>query len=184
MKRWMGLAFMLIFVLVGCEKMQPAAPGDETTGETTKAEEGAQTPEAPTVSTGVTVATIDVGGNDFSVEFATTPEERAKGLMGRESLPENGGMFFVFDKMGQEKFWMKDTLIALDLIYIDEKVGEDGQAKPSKVVYIIENAVPESTEILESKEPFRYVLEVNAGTVKKDGIKVGDEVTERIGPAE
>ena len=125
------------------------------------------------VMTPGTVATIALGSTDFSVEVAKTDEERAHGLMGRESLPANGGMWFVFPGNVQDEFWMKDTLIALDIIYVDSDM---------KVVHINPNTVPESTEMLSSPVAYRYVLEVPAGSVEKFDIKVGDLAEERIGP--
>ena len=118
-------------------------------------------------------ATIVIGDNAFTVEVAKTPEERARGLMNRESLAQNAGMWFIFPEMGDEKFWMKDTLIALDLVYVDDDM---------KVVHIIENAVPESTELLSSPSEFQYVLEIAAGMAEERGIKTGDVVQYRIGP--
>lgn len=169
MKRYAVWCFSAVLILfVGaCEKM--------AVDKKAKAVQDEAVAEEPSVSTAMTpgtVATIVVGETPFSVEIAKTDAERAKGLMGRESLAANSGMWFVFPAMGEEKFWMKDTLIPLDLIYVDDNM---------KVVHVIENAPPESTELLISSAPFQYVLEVNAGTVDEHDIKVGDAVQRRIG---
>ena len=175
-------AFVLLVVLAfafsfGCEKAQ-LKPGEEIGAEV--AEEGEKEAvgevgeaQIPPPATPGTVATVVVGGKaTFNIEIAETDEERALGLMGRESLPSNFGMWFVFPQMVQERFWMKNTLVPLDIIYVDENMN---------VVHIIQNTVPESTELLSSPVSFRYVLEVEAGNVEKYGIKVGDKVEKHIG---
>lgn len=117
--------------------------------------------------------TVDVKIKDasFRLEIADTPELRAKGLMNRGSLPENGGMLFVFDRVGMYPFWMKDTKIPLDIIWLDAD---------RKVVYIKENAPPcDSTigALCNSTVPIKlakYVVELNTGTVARVGINEGD----------
>lgn len=102
------------------------------------------------------------------VEVVDTPSQRARGLMYRESLAENEGMLFVFEKSDKYSFWMKNTYIPLDIIWIDEE----------KVVHI-EHALPCTKDPCISYKTDRaakYVLEVNAGFVEKNGVVVGDEV--------
>lgn len=175
----------LFLVISACEKVQMPAAGDETAaGEAIKAEEGAGV-EIPAPATPGTAATIVIGDACFDpVEVASTDEERVRGLIGRESVPENGGMLFEFDRMGREAFHTMGTLIALDFIYIDASVSEGGVARPGKVVHVIEFVPPNSAEILESPVPFQYVLEVPGNTISRRGIRVGDEVTRRIGGCE
>lgn len=173
MKRKMFLAITMIcgVLLASCEKMDvktQSSGGEQKSSAATSEEQPATTALTPG-----TVATIVVGDAPFSVEIAETDEERAKGLMNRESLAANSGMWFVFPQMGSEKFWMKDTLIPLDLIFVDNNM---------KVVHVIKNAPAMSTEILSSPASFQYVLEVNAGTADNKGIAVGDTVEKRIGP--
>ncbi|MBI5804184.1 DUF192 domain-containing protein [Candidatus Pacearchaeota archaeon] len=103
------------------------------------------------------------------VEVAKTPAERARGLMFRESLPENEGMLFVFPEENIYSFWMKNTLIPLEIIWIDENF---------KVVDI-QKAVPCLEDECQSyipTEESRYVLEVNSNFSEDNKIKVGDEV--------
>ena len=121
------------------------------------------------------VKVIKVGEVSIQVEVVNTLETRARGLSGRKSLAENMGMLFVFDQSGKYGFWMKDMKFALDMIWIQDNT----------VIGFSENAVPEpgvsmwKLKMYHSPEPVDKVLEVNAGTVQKEGIKVGDVVTVR-----
>lgn len=116
---------------------------------------------------------VSINGNEFEVEVAETESQRNRGLMYRESLSKNNGMLFIFNKIGIYPFWMKNTLIPLDMIWINEN---------KKVVYIAENVQPCSNSveaICKSIIPIavaKYVLEINSGLVKTLGIKIGDEV--------
>lgn len=107
----------------------------------------------------------------FDVEIANTLETRAMGLMHRDSLPQNGGMLFVFDVLSWPKFWMKDTKISLDMIYI----GEDGVIKG-----IHENAIPHDTTPITPPIPAIAVLEIAGGSSKTLGISRGDKVIHKI----
>ena len=116
---------------------------------------------------------IKVGGTTVYVDVADTNESRAKGLSGVPSLEENQGMLFVFQNKTYPKFWMKEMLINLDLIWITD----------NKVIKIHENvpAPNPETPLLELEryspsEAVNYVLEVNAGFSAKNGITVGDNV--------
>lgn len=98
----------------------------------------------------------------FSLELARSFAEKAKGLMYRFHLDQDKAMLFCFDREQIQTFWMKDTHIHLDLIFLDSK---------KKVVDIIANAKPNSVELLTSKRPAQYVLEINGGLVQRYGIK-------------
>ncbi len=102
-----------------------------------------------------------------AVEIARTDAERRRGLMGRERLAPDAGMLFVFDETSEHGFWMKNTLIPLDMIFI----GEDG-----RVVGIVERAEPRSLELRTVGAPSRYVLEVNGGWASAHGVRTGDLV--------
>ncbi len=104
----------------------------------------------------------------FSVEVASTDEERRKGLMFRKSLKEGAGMIFLFNSETDHTFWMKNTYIPLDMIFIDSDMN---------VVGIYKNAVPLSEETISIKRASRYVLEINAGLSDKSGI---DEKTKAV----
>jgi len=103
----------------------------------------------------------------FSVELATTPEEKQTGLMYRKELPEGRGMLFDFSPEQEISMWMKNTFIPLDMIFI----RRDG-----RILRIAENTVPQSTAIISSRGPAKAVLEVIAGTARKYGIAPGDRV--------
>ena len=111
------------------------------------------------------------GVHVFAVEMATTPEEQAKGLMFRRHLPEGQGMLFDFHQEQPASFWMKNTYIPLDMIFI----RADG-----RILRIAENTVPLSEALVTSGGPVRAVLEVNAGTARKLGIAAGDRVAHPI----
>ena len=100
-----------------------------------------------------------------SVEIASTPEEIERGLMYRKSLCQTCGMLFSFPDSQKRSFWMKNTPIPLDIIFIDENY---------KVLNIAKNTTPYSTESLFSEGKVRYVLEVNAGWSAKNNLKKGD----------
>lgn len=105
----------------------------------------------------------------FSAELAKTAKERRIGLMNREELLENNGMLFYFPFADKQSFWMKNTLIPLDILFIDD----------NKIVDIKKNFLPcknDSCEIYTSTKPAKYVLEINSGLSDKFNIKEGDKV--------
>jgi uncharacterized membrane protein (UPF0127 family) len=111
------------------------------------------------------------GVHTFAVEMVVTPEEQAKGLMFRRELPEGQGMLFDFQREQPATFWMKNTYVSLDMIFI----RADGQ-----ILRIAENTVPLSEGLVPSGGPVRAVLEVIAGTARKLGIAPGDRVAHPI----
>lgn len=107
----------------------------------------------------------------FHVEIAATPEEHAQGLMFRTAMPQDRGMLFVFGTEGVRSFWMRNTLIPLDILFIDP----DG-----KIVKIHENAKPYDETLLSSEVPAFAALELNGGSASRSGIAVGDTVRHEI----
>ena len=103
----------------------------------------------------------------FSVEVATTEEEKRTGLMYRKELPEGRGMLFDFSPEQEVSMWMKNTYVSLDMIFI----RADG-----RILRIADNTKPLSERIISSGGPVKAVLEVVAGTARKDGIAAGDRV--------
>jgi len=108
--------------------------------------------------------------NCFTVDLAVSFEDKKTGLMFRDSLEADKGMLFVYDKEGIYSFWMKNTKIPLDIIWIDEK---------NEVVYINLNTQPCNEENCPTITPDRnakYVLEINAGMAGKIGLEIGDKM--------
>jgi uncharacterized membrane protein (UPF0127 family) len=101
------------------------------------------------------------------VEVPGTAAQKERGLMYREHLEDDAGMLFISDYERVQRFWMKNTFIPLDLIFI----GTDMEIKG-----IIEKAMPESLEILSIRTPVKYVLEVNGGFCKRHGVMKGQRV--------
>jgi hypothetical protein len=107
----------------------------------------------------------------FSVELALTPDDRANGLMNRQSMAADHGMLFKFEQTRPILMWMKNTPLSLDMLFIDA----DG-----KVVGVAKETTPFSEAIIPSPEPVRYVLELNGGTAAERGISVGDAARHRV----
>jgi uncharacterized membrane protein (UPF0127 family) len=104
----------------------------------------------------------------LEVEVVQTPERRAKGLKYRKSLGAYKGMLFIFEKQEVQSFWMQDTYIPLDMIFIDRE---------RKVVGVVENAEPLTTTSRAVGRPSLYVLEVNGGFSKIHHIGPGTRVS-------
>ena len=104
---------------------------------------------------------IEIGDKQYNVRIAITDKEQSDGLKDIDKLFDNEGMLFVFDKEDQVSMWMEDTIIPLDVIFIDEDYN----------VVKVQQGVPKSKELITSDNT-KYVLEVNAGS----GIKIGDEL--------
>lgn len=122
---------------------------------------------AETYRTPLTVETAEGQSHSFQVELALTDSQRARGLMYRKELEQEHGMLFIFKGEGRRSFWMRNTYIPLDIIY----VRADGS-----IVNIIANATPLSEEPRPSTGPARAVLEIQGGLAEKLGIKPGDIV--------
>ena len=113
---------------------------------------------------------ISVGGHPLIVEVADTMTSRSQGLSGREPLPSDGGMLFAFSKPGNYGFWMKDMKFALDFVWVNGAtvvgMNENVPTEPNGNILTYNHYYP--------PEPADKVLEVNAGTVARLGIRVGD----------
>lgn len=123
----------------------------------------------PQVSqSGNTVKETMISGKKLSVEVAATPEKRALGLSGRESLCQNCAMLFVFEKPGGFSFWMKDMQFDLDIVWIsgNEIVGIDKNVSHERG----------TLEVVRPSTPVDKVLEINAGANDNLDLKVGDKV--------
>jgi uncharacterized membrane protein (UPF0127 family) len=124
-------------------------------------------PGAVAAGNGTLVLKTDSGPHSISIELATTPGERALGLMYRRAMPGDAGMLFLYDRPQTIEMWMRNTIIPLDMIFI----GADG-----KVHRIESHTEPFSTQLISSEGAVQGVLEVNAGTAEAIGLKAGDEV--------
>ena len=101
------------------------------------------------------------------VELANTPEKRHYGLMYRKDMPEDHGMLFLFPKQTPQSFWMKNTVLSLDIVYINSA---------RTIVHIAAHTTPFSETPIPSGQPAQFVLEVNAGFCERHGIASGDQV--------
>lgn len=105
----------------------------------------------------------------FNIQLAQNAIDKTKGLMFQKSLEQNKGMLFLFDKTAIYSFWMKNTFIPLDIIWMNQD---------NKVVFISENNQPckwNNCPTIKPTAEAKYVLELNSGIVRKIGLKVGDE---------
>jgi len=119
---------------------------------------------------------VVINDHEFDVEVADTIIAKAQGLSGRDQLGKDEGMLFISGRPSIQRFWMKDMLISIDIIWISD----------GKVVGFEKNASPEpgvptrGLKIYQSPEPVELVLEVSAGIVDRLGISVGDSVSIRL----
>lgn len=106
------------------------------------------------------------GARVFNIEIADDAAKRSAGLMHRQSMPDDRGMLFIFEETRPVSFWMKNTPMALDLLFI----AEDG-----RIVSVLAGE-PFSPTVISPGEPARYVLELKAGTAEREGVTEGDLV--------
>lgn len=122
-------------------------------------------------ASGLAIVDMKLGSRSYALEIAAKSMDRNKGLMYRDSMPADHGMIFIFAKPADQSFWMHNTRIPLDIVYLDER---------GKVVSIhrMEPYVEQGTM---SKAPAMYAVELNAGEARKAGVKEGDtlQVPER-----
>jgi len=171
MRRTIHLALLgasLAIALLGCRtESQLQASPSATSDSTQQAEVEHAVETIP-----VTVRSAP-GDHVFDVETATTQEEQRRGLMFCESLPENGGMIFPFDFPRLASFWMRNTMISLDMIFI----RADGV-----ITNIARETEPYSLDSYYSTEPVIAVLEIDGGRAAELGIDAGDRVSWPDGP--
>ncbi len=103
----------------------------------------------------------------IEIELSDTPAKREMGLMHRKSMQGNQGMLFIFDKEERQSFWMKDTHIPIDIVFVNAE---------KNIVHIAQNCQPYSLKSIPSFEYALYVVEVNAGFTQKHAINVGDKI--------
>lgn len=134
---------------------------------------------------GAEYITAKIGKEFYKLEIANTNQAREKGLGGRSNLPQNSGMFFIFDRPGLYQFWMQGMQFPLDFIWLDG----------SRIIQLTENVLPPCSSsrgelctkeitVLKTNQYFDKVIELNAGEVKKTGIKIGDSISIKINQLE
>jgi len=120
------------------------------------------------IDTYSTLTVITIDGIEINVDVAETPKEKAEGLSGQANLTKEQGMLFVYEKPDLYSVWMKDMNFPIDIIWIDENF---------QVIDITENFKPESfPRAVKPQKPVQYVVEVNAGWVKKHRVHIGSPV--------
>ncbi len=167
------LLFASLLLVVGCGGEEAEAPVENGPEKAVPAEAPVETtPATPTPTTepgepDTTVAITNSLGErvPVQVEIADTPDEQARGLMGRTELAEDAGMLFVFDREVQLPFTMENTLIPLSIAFIDAE---------GRIVDILDMQPLDETTPYSSAEPYRYALEVNQGFFEARGIEVGN----------
>jgi uncharacterized membrane protein (UPF0127 family) len=121
------------------------------------------------------LAFINKNNNDtmksIDIEIADNDEKRTQGLMWRRSIPDSVGMLFIFEQERPLSFWMKNTYISLDIVFVN---------KASEIVTIQNNTVPQSELSIPSNKPAQYAIEVIAGFCNKYKIKKGDKIKYRL----
>ncbi len=128
-------------------------------------------PGAGLATSPLEIVAADGKTHHFTVEIADTEETREQGLMFRERLGPDAGMLFDFKEPLEVAFWMKNTPIPLDMLFID---------RGGRIVSIAERTVPYSLTPIGAGQPVLAVLELNGGTASRLGIKPGDKVIQAI----
>lgn len=183
-----GRTLLLIAFAVACAAPAPDDGTGATTATTAKGERRSQidptaseaTPPGYFERRGVVLVHTPSGPLRFPVELALSDGERQRGLMFRERLDDDAGMLFVFEREKIQSFWMKNTRLPLDMIFI----SDDGT-----IAGIVENAEPSTTASRRVARPSRYVLELIAGSARARGLAAGQRVSfegvprELVGPA-
>jgi uncharacterized membrane protein (UPF0127 family) len=111
------------------------------------------------------------GSDTITAEVASTPDQRAQGLMNRPSLPDGTGMLFVFQDEQVRSFWMRNTLVSLDIAFMDSEFR----------IVDIQQMEARSEDFHESRQPAMYALEVPEGWFAAHGVRVGDKPTVVLG---
>ncbi|MDD4231607.1 MAG: DUF192 domain-containing protein [Candidatus Cloacimonetes bacterium] len=154
-KLYIPVVLILILVFGGCPKSKPQ---QEAQSSTSFRKDG----------------TLQIKGLDgnlkasFDIEIAEKEKELMQGLKYRENMEDNQGMLFIFNNVDYHSFWMQDTYLSLDMIFIDHH---------NQIISIAKNTSPYNEEPIFPEKPNQYVLEVMAGTCDRLNIEIADEVT-------
>jgi hypothetical protein len=165
--RLLPVALLLLVLLAGCRTV--ATGGAPPPSTPIPAPTHTPVPTATQASTSVPAAAhtipLTIGEHVLQVELATTPEERAQGLMFREDLPPDGGMLFVFPSSAPRSFWMQNTPLPLSIAFLDEE---------GRILNIAQMEPLDTGPRYRSAGPARYALEVHQGWFAERGIEAGD----------
>ena len=118
-------------------------------------------------SCGLPTVPMQIGNKQFTIEIADTPAKRSVGLMKRDSMPADHGMIFVFPEQDTYSFWMKNTRIPLDIVFIDA----------GGTIRSIQQMKPYELKSVSPPVAVKYAIELNQGAAAKAGAKVGDKIT-------
>ena len=165
------LLLLVTIFLLGCSVATPDKP-DWYLSEAAQKEPPSQAQQLPIE------ATVVIAGEKIKLEVARSPEQQAIGLMSRSSLADNRGMLFVFDPPRLTRFWMKNVLIPLDMIFLQQ----------GKIIAVEHDVPPCPSDPCPTYGPLReiridQVLELNGGRAKALGLKVGDRLSIEFQPA-
>jgi uncharacterized protein len=163
-KRIMTVAVPAVLLLIGAALLLFSRPAVEEPAPVKAATPGEPQFVKQGVLSFLRTKTFDVI-TTIDIEIANTDEKRMQGLMFRSSMAENNGMLFTFPFEDQQSFWMKNTILSLDIIYVNAK---------KEIVSIQKYAEPYSERPLPSFKPAQYVVEVNAGFCDRHRIGEGD----------
>jgi uncharacterized membrane protein (UPF0127 family) len=119
----------------------------------------------------LTIETEAGASHRFDIELAVDPADRSRGLMFRQSMPADHGMLFDFERSQPVTMWMRNTVLPLDMLFIEES---------GRVAWIAADTTPYSEALIEAPVPVRAVLELNAGTAKRLGIAPGARVVHKL----
>lgn len=171
------VALLFLVACGGADGRGETPPGDTAVAEAPAAERGAGTAEAPAAqeaggdvaarsADAGTLTPIDVAGHTVRVEIADEADERQRGLMYRESLPEDQGMLFVYEDERDLSFWMRNTQLPLDIAFLDR----EGR------IVDIQQLEPFDENSITTRSPAMYALEMNRGWFEEHGVEIGDRV--------
>ena len=159
------VSFFVAAVVVGCSS--PTVDTDVHSPAKSPAAQRGDVPARLELEHGVVVVVTDKGEQRFRVEVAVKDNERQRGLMYRDHLDDDEGMVFLFEHQQRLSFWMKNTWIALDMLFIDEDL---------KIAGIVENAEPLTLGGRNVDAPSRFVLELKGGSSAALGLAAGQSV--------
>lgn len=144
MKHLLYLALLLVALVAGCDSpsAQQPLPG-----------------QAKTIA-------VQLNGHRFLLEVADTVASRQRGLMFRRTVPQDGGMLFIFDQSDVLTFWMRNTYVPLDVLFLDD----------AHKILSIKQMQPLDETIVSSELPARYAIELNQGTAASLNLKIGDMI--------